>query len=71
MRDIGIFVWVVLLVIGVIGSMVSSLRKASQAQKQGQGQGQLRPPPRPVELREARLPDWAQQFVAAMPQQPQ
>jgi hypothetical protein len=64
MRDVGILVWVALVVIGVIGSMVSSLRRA------GQGQAQPRPPGQPVQLREARLPDWARQVVAAMPQPP-
>lgn len=31
MRDIGILVWVVFLVVGVIGSMVSSIRRQAQA----------------------------------------
>ena len=62
MRDVGILVWVVLLVVGVIGSMVSSLRKA-------QAQAQARPAQsRPQQVVQAGLPDWARQVVAAMPQ---
>jgi hypothetical protein len=60
MRDVGIFIWVALLVIGVVGSMISSLRRAAKTVSPGA----------PVPLREARLPDWAQQFVAAAPPPP-
>jgi len=43
-RDIGTLVWVVLVFIGVIGSMVSSVRKQVQAQ---QGPRAVRRPPSP------------------------
>ncbi len=59
MREIGVLVWVGLLIIGVIGSMVSSLRKQAQAPSQGP-----RPAPRPQPP-----PEWLQQMVAQMPPQ--
>lgn len=34
MRDVGFFVWVVLLIVGVIGSMASSARKQAAARSQ-------------------------------------
>ena len=70
MRDVGILIWVVFLVVGVLGSMVSSLRKAAQAQ------GQARPvrpgpaPARPAPQVQAGLPDWARQVIATLPQPP-
>ncbi len=36
MRDVGILVWVGLLIVGVVGSMISSLRKGTRAQLQQQ-----------------------------------
>jgi len=44
-RDIGMVVWIVLLIVGVIGSMVSSLRK--QAQLRQAPASRLRQVPRP------------------------
>ena len=70
MRDVGILIWVVFLVVGVLGSMVSSLRKAAQTQ------GQARPvrpgpaPARPAPQVQAGLPDWARQVIATLPQPP-
>lgn len=32
MREIGIFIWVVLLIVGVVGSMISSVRKQTRLQ---------------------------------------
>ncbi len=62
-RDIGILVWVVLLVVGVIGSMVSSLRKQAQSP-----QATARPPSTTAQTGApevlAALPPWAQQAVA-------
>jgi hypothetical protein len=50
MRDVGILVWVGLLLVGVIGSMISSLRRQTQSAQRpqrvvirGQAPGQLRP----------------------------
>jgi hypothetical protein len=68
MRDIGILIWVAFLVIGVIGSMISSLRKAAAARPQAAVPPQWRPQQPAPEPRDARLPDWAQQVMAAMPQ---
>jgi hypothetical protein len=45
MRDIGTLVWVVLVFIGVIGSMVSSVRKQVQAQPGPRYRTLHRPPP--------------------------
>jgi hypothetical protein len=71
MRDIGILIWVAFIIIGVIGSMVSSLRKAAAARPQAVPP-QWRPQQPIPAPRDARLPDWAQQVMAAMPQpQPQ
>jgi hypothetical protein len=42
-RDVGILIWVGLLVIGVVGSMISSMRRQRQAQANGRV-----PPRRPV-----------------------
>ena len=48
MREIGVVIWVVLLIVGVIGSMTSTLRKQRQAQAT---QRPARPrPPLPVAL---------------------
>jgi hypothetical protein len=63
MRDVGILIWVGLLIVGVIGSMVSSLRR----------QGQARTTPRPQTPQQAPAPPiWAQRIAATMapPQQP-
>jgi hypothetical protein len=57
MRDIGILVWVGLLIVGVVGSMISSLRR--QAQTQG-SQRPLRPGP-------GRASPWVQPTVAQPP----
>jgi hypothetical protein len=70
-RDVGILIWVIFLVVGVLGSMVSSLRKASQrAAPQGQGlPGQPRvaqPQPAGAPMRQDRLPVWAEQIAAAV-----
>jgi hypothetical protein len=44
-RDVGIFVWVALLLVGVIGSMVSSVRRRLQAPGRPAGQRPaVRPP---------------------------
>jgi hypothetical protein len=45
MRDIGTLVWVVLVFIGVIGSMISSARKQAQAQQAPGARAIRRPPP--------------------------
>ncbi|HYL26850.1 MAG TPA: hypothetical protein VEW74_03385 [Candidatus Nitrosotalea sp.] len=62
MRDIGILVWVALLVIGVTGSMISSVRRQMQAAQQG------RSPGRPVRRQQIALPATA---TPASPPQPQ
>jgi hypothetical protein len=41
-RDVGILIWVVLVIVGVVGSMISSVRKQAQAQ----GPGPAAPPGR-------------------------
>lgn len=78
MRDVGFLVWVVLLIVGVVGSMVSSLRKqAQQAQKTAPTQ---RPPQQPavssapfaaapVELPRELAP-WLERMVQAQVRQP-
>jgi hypothetical protein len=43
MRDVGTLVWVVLVIIGVVGSMISSIRK--QVQGQTAAQSRFRPMP--------------------------
>lgn len=50
MRDIGIFIWVALLIVGVVGSMISSARKQmASAPRRPQGpQGRPVPPRLPV-----------------------
>ena len=45
MREVGIAVWVILLVVGVVGSMVSSVRR--QMQSQAQSPRRLAERPRP------------------------
>ncbi len=45
MREVGVVIWVVLLLVGVIGSMISTVRKQMQAQPQSQ---QRRERPRPA-----------------------
>jgi hypothetical protein len=47
MRDVGILVWVVFLVIGVIGSMVSSVRRQAAAGTQPKPVPQWKPPSGP------------------------
>lgn len=62
MRDIGILVWVAFLIVGVVGSIVSSIRKQI-AKQQAVGQplrripAQWQPPP-------GQLPQWVQQIAA-------
>lgn len=43
MRDIGLFVWVVLLIVGVVGSMTSSIRR--QREQAARRDGGSAPPP--------------------------
>jgi|SRR5579863_711607 len=48
MRDVGILIWVVFLIVGVVGSMVSSARRqlaAGKEPKPGQAPPQWKPPP--------------------------
>lgn len=52
MRDVGILVWVGFLVIGVIGSMVSSARRQAAAGAQGRGP---QPPPATAAAAQQRL----------------
>ncbi|HVN68969.1 MAG TPA: hypothetical protein VMU38_04910 [Candidatus Binatia bacterium] len=60
MRDVGILIWVAFLIVGVAGSMVSSLRKQAQ-----QGQRTQRPVA-------AEPPEWLQRVVEQMAhEQPQ
>jgi hypothetical protein len=65
MRDVGIFVWVVLLMIGVGGSMVSSMRKQLAAAQPRQP-GVTRPPGPPRRP----APAAPSQRPAAAPQSP-
>jgi hypothetical protein len=59
MRDIGILVWVALLFIGVVGSMISSLRRQTQVQAP-----QL--PPEPP-LPRGPVPSWMKDLVVQAP----
>jgi hypothetical protein len=52
MRDVGIIIWVALLIVGVVGSMVSSVRRQLQA-----AQAQQRPQrPEPAPGRQVPMP---------------
>jgi hypothetical protein len=61
-RDVGFLIWVVLLFVGVVGSIVSSIRK--QARRPGP-QFAVRPPQRPPATPQPAVPA---QFVTAAPQ---
>jgi hypothetical protein len=77
MRDVGILIWVALLVIGVIGSM---RRQLKAAQRTSGGPATLRGPtapaasppasPGPVSVASADVAPWLQRIVSAMPQPP-
>ena len=62
MRDIGTVVWVVLVVIGVVSSMISSIRK------QAQQRGTATEPQRRARYVVARMPNAPAQTAAAPPQ---
>jgi hypothetical protein len=49
-RDVGLVVWVALLFIGVVGSMISSLRRQAQPRPQARGELPQRREMPPVEL---------------------
>ncbi|MFY9663906.1 MAG: hypothetical protein WAK19_05585 [Candidatus Cybelea sp.] len=58
MRDIGILIWVALLIVGVVGSMTSRIRSLRQAQ--GQRAPQPSPVPRPMQTSQRTQPFSAQ-----------
>lgn len=69
MRDIGILIWVAFLIIGVIGSIVSSLRKQI-AKQQAMAQPARRRPPQ-WQAPPGQLPQWVQQIAAQVAPPPQ
>jgi hypothetical protein len=66
MRDVGILVWVVLLIVGVIGSMISSLRRQAQGQLTQLQRPPLAQGPRPAPAPE-QLPPWLEGMLAQIP----
>jgi hypothetical protein len=70
MREVGLIVWVVLLVVGVTSSIVSSIRKVSTAQ-QRPGVGPVTPPPRQSTVKELVAALQAQAQAQAQAAQPQ
>ncbi len=69
MREVGVIVWVVLLLVGVTSSIVSSIRKASAAQ-QRPGLGPVAPPPRQATVKELVAALQAQAQAQAAPPRP-
>jgi hypothetical protein len=75
MRDVGIFIWVALLIVGVVGSMVSSLRRQMRASAPQRMQRSQRMPPPPgltaqPPVQTAQAPPWLQQVIAQLPVPP-
>lgn len=64
MRDVGILVWVGLLIIGVVSSVVSSLRRQTQSLPQRAAGA---PQPQPSSPVPQPPPEWLGQVVAQMP----
>ncbi len=72
MHEVGLIVWVVLLVVGVTSSIASSIRKASAAQQRpGPGPGPVTPPPRQSTVKELVAALQAQAQAQAQAAQPQ
>jgi len=72
MHEVGLIVWVVLLVVGVTSSIVSSIRKASTAQQRpASGTGPVTPPPRQSTVKELVAALQAQAQAQAQAAQPQ
>jgi uncharacterized iron-regulated membrane protein len=70
MREVGLIVWVVLLVVGVTSSIVSSIRKASTAGQQRPGASPVTPPPRQSTVKELVAALQAQAQAQAQAAQP-
>ena len=73
MREIGVLVWVVFIVIGVVANIASAARKQSQANA-GKAPSRAAPPPQPVQMQQAgQTPAqvlaqrWAANWPAAAP----
>jgi hypothetical protein len=69
MREVGVIVWVILLIVGVTSSIVSSIRKASAAQ-QRPGPGPVTAPPRQSSVKELVAALQAQAQAQAQAAQP-
>jgi hypothetical protein len=70
MREVGVIVWVILLIVGVTSSIVSSIRKTSATQ-QRPGLGPVTAPPRQSSVKELVAALQAQAQAQAQAAQPQ
>lgn len=63
MRDVGILIWVVLLIVGVVGSMISSLRRQTQVPVPRQAPQRRQAPPEQQAV--SSIPTWIDRLSVA------